>query len=284
MHDCTFVFGGAFGGSIENATIHRMVNYYSSGTTGAPVTNSLLISVTNHLNFVGGSDVITNLDDTGYFQTVGAGMHYLASASPYRGAGTTNIDSILLSSLATRTTYPPIILTNALTLDTTLPQQAQRESFIPDIGYAYDPIDWLVGGMVVSNASLTLGSGTTVATYGTAGISLKANSSLSSQGSAEKLNILTRYNMAQEDITTNWCGSVSSCQLLSTGEGDTTAVRLRFVRMTLAGGTGYYIDSGDVGNIFTAQNCELYGGCFRWESGSLFGIHKLPYSSRRLQH
>ena len=41
------------------------------------------------------------------FQTVAGGNYYLANSSPFRGAGTNNIDPGLLAELQTTTTEPP---------------------------------------------------------------------------------------------------------------------------------------------------------------------------------
>ena len=210
VHDGAYTIAGSKKITLEQATIHRMGYFRSAGYTNASVTNALLISVTNWLRFQAGSDVITNLDDTGIFQAVGSGAHYLSANSPYRNVGTTNLDATLLASLKQRTTYPPILLSNAITFDIALNPQAQRDTDLPDLGYEYDPVDWLAGGLVVSNAQLFLAGGAVLAAYGNVGILLETNSLFQSQGSAEMPNILTRYNMAQEDNTTNWSGTTTN--------------------------------------------------------------------------
>jgi hypothetical protein len=59
----------------EHLTGHKIKTLLNSGTNTLYLTNSLLISVTNGIAYVG-SHVHTNIDDTGYFQTVGGGLHY----------------------------------------------------------------------------------------------------------------------------------------------------------------------------------------------------------------
>ena len=95
------------------------------------------------------------------YQTVGAGGYYLATNSPYHNFGTTNIDPQLLTNLATKTTYPPIIYSNTtISVATNFSPQAQRDtSATPDLGYHYDPIDYLFGGVVAqSNFTFTAGT------------------------------------------------------------------------------------------------------------------------------
>jgi len=48
------------------------------------------------------------------FQTVGGGNYYLSPDSNFQDAGTTNITADFLVRLGTKTTYPPILLANAL--------------------------------------------------------------------------------------------------------------------------------------------------------------------------
>lgn len=75
------------------------------------------------------------------YQVVGGGSYYLTNGSSYRNVGTTNISSDLLVELHQKTTYPPIV-SNLVTFasNTTLSQQAQRDTDVPDLGYQYDPI------------------------------------------------------------------------------------------------------------------------------------------------
>jgi hypothetical protein len=120
---------------MDHATFHRVGSYTTSAAPGVSrLTNCLLIAVTNNLIY-SGQNVVTSLNDTGFFQTVGAAAHYLASGSTNRNAGTTNINPALLAALKKKTTYPPIVLSNAITSDTTLAVQAQRDTDTPDLGY-----------------------------------------------------------------------------------------------------------------------------------------------------
>jgi len=126
---------------------------------------TLLVSITNTLGYTAGSYVATNTSGSGVFNTIGAGARYLADDT-YRNSGTTNIDSGLLAELRERTTYPPIVLSNAITSDTLLFPQAMRDTDDVDLGYHYSPLDYALSQVSVSNASLTIQPGTSIGVYG----------------------------------------------------------------------------------------------------------------------
>src|SRR5262245_60548423 len=163
LHDVGLAMhlGSTSTNSLEHVTCHRVPSFRDSPSLGAVyATNSLLISTTNNLVYTGNSaDVISNLIDTGVFQSAGAATHYLGT-SIYRNAGTTNINQTLASDLKSRTTYPPVILTANITNDTLLSVQAQRDYDVPDLGFHYDAMDFAASQIAITNATLTLQSGT----------------------------------------------------------------------------------------------------------------------------
>src|SRR5689334_7755779 len=129
-------------------TAHLCTNFFANTTGTVWLTNCLFVCTTNwqctstYTNY----SVFLN-SDAGVFQTVGGGAHYLTNNSPYRNIGTTNLPSALLADIRTKTTYPPIVYSNAtITLPTTFSPQAQRDTDVPDIGYEYEPIDYAFGG------------------------------------------------------------------------------------------------------------------------------------------
>src|SRR6185436_3578196 len=170
--------GKAFDGVQYQATLtHATINgcnllsadwYGEPEYCGLNFTNSLIVdtsdfgvisSATNSTyTLTGGSNI---------FVTVGAGAHYLKENSPYRDAGNTNIASWLRSDFATMTTYPPTVLTNPISINTTLAPTAQRDvDGLPDVGFHYNSIDHAVNSVGVSNATLTIASGTVLAAFG----------------------------------------------------------------------------------------------------------------------
>src|SRR5207244_11168379 len=103
-------------------------------------------------------------------QSQAAGNYYLAAGSNFRNAGTTAVASTLLSELKNKTTDPPIPLSSAISIDTTLPPQAKRDTDTLDLGYHYDPLDWAVNGIGVDYATLTLANGVAISVSGNSGL------------------------------------------------------------------------------------------------------------------
>lgn len=137
------------------ANVANLTNVYTS----SPLTYRLSGGYNGFYNSSKfGSDTYT--DNFYPFQTVGAGSYYLTDGCDFVNAGTTNIDSMLLADLATKTTYPPIIYSNTtITVATVFGPQAQRDTDIPDLGYHYDPLDYAFGGVdAYSNITFTAGT------------------------------------------------------------------------------------------------------------------------------
>ena len=201
FHDMKQVTTSGGTNALEQITCHRVGILKGTGAGGlVSVTNSMLICVTNGLSFVG-ENVVTNLSDSGLFQTAGYGQRYLAASSPYRNAGTTNINATLLAALRQRTTYPPMLLTNDITVNTTLTPQAQRDTDAIDLGYHYLPTDWIVSGISVTNATLTVSGGAAVAMDAANtnwGIRLQSGGALISEGDPVNLNRFVRTHSVQE--------------------------------------------------------------------------------------
>jgi RHS repeat-associated protein len=202
-------------GTLQNVTIREcntLVPMYGT----ANVINSLFIAVTNIVGSGGsfsGAFNGTNSNPVNVFQPVGAGYSYLTNNSPFRNAGTTNIDSTLLSSLRQLTTYPPIVAGHVTTLgntNLTLTLQALRDTNAPDLGYHYAPLDYAFGGVYVTNSTITVQTGTAVGFYSPTnagfgyGIQLGSGARFFSDGSPTNLNKLVRYNMVQEQSTSAW--------------------------------------------------------------------------------
>lgn len=200
MDNMGIAFSGGTNHSAENCTFHRINTFESTASTTAYATNCLLAAVTNNLNLSGISNV-TVLNDAGVFQTSGYGARYLAANSPYRNAGTTNIDPSLRAALRQMTTYPPLLISNSITTDTSLTPQAQRDTDAPDIGAHYLPIDWIVGGLSVTGATLRVSGGATVAIDAAStnwGIRLESGGQLLSEGDPVNLNRFVRTHSVQE--------------------------------------------------------------------------------------
>ncbi len=96
---------------------------YSGG-----ITNSILMACDDSTLYFNTDHTVVSSSATGIYQSAGAGNYYLADNSPYRRAGTVNIDPTLLAELQTLTTYPPQVYPNTpITGAVEIAPQAQRQ-------------------------------------------------------------------------------------------------------------------------------------------------------------
>jgi hypothetical protein len=265
-----------------NLTLHnltRMVTeLQAAGFARVALTNTLLIGVTNWFGTSTGTvlsdpftsyNCVTNASDAGIFQTVGAGSHYLAPDSPYRNAGTTNINPDTLAGLRQKTTYPPLVYSNALiSVDTTLAPQAQRDTDLPDLGYHYCPLDYAFKQSRVTNATLRFLPGTAIATFGPYGIGIWAGSRVICEGTPTSLNHIVRFNLVQECSTTNWGGWGSS--ICGDWCGGTTpgVLSCRFTDWAMPAQDGHHFVSQQYDTLNSFSDCEFHGGLIRIERPS----------------
>ena len=277
--------------SAENVTFSGC-NYLAIGSSSPggctlALTNCILADVTNFTaglltvsadtngfwNSATVGNVVTN---TVYpFRTAGAGTFYLAGGCKFLNAGTTLINSDLLSALKTKTTYPPVVISNTvISTDTVLNPQALRDTDVPDLGYHYDPLDYAFHVVQLTNATLRIQPGTAIATAGfssgTYGLALKAGGKIICQGRADNLVEIVRYNMVQEVGNTNWnpiCRSV-----LANGWTDTPTSELRFsfVDWSMLAQDANQFESFYNPSTFSFANCQFHGGKFNVSVPNLY--------------
>jgi hypothetical protein len=243
-------------------TVDETDNLIDAFTT-LRATNSLFGAVTNWGGPFTGFNNATN-NGPSVFVTAGGAKHYLADDS-FRNVGTTNISAALLADLKSTTTYPPIVYDipgSYLSESLTLFPQAQRDYDLPDLGYHYDPLDYLFGGIVLSNVAIVLNPGTAIGLFSTnnlsVGLSLKTNSQFVSEGEAENLNRLVAYDMVQEQTRTGWerPRNLVSCSL----QVSPTLMRFRFTDWSVPAGNDVLVNvSCDIGPI-NFQDCQFHGG------------------------
>lgn len=231
------------------------------------VTNSIFAQCTFLANLPFNSDYCGIENTTnGIFQTVLDGGSYLA-ANTYQNLGTTNITPSLLKDLRVRTTYPPVLLTNtALTPISTnmvLTPIAARDSGIPALGYHYDPLDYMVNNLYVTNATLTLTNGASVGFYGSFGFILKTGAAFISEGTQDKMNHIVHYQAVQDRSTmfdpTSGQQAVwypSSCPL---------DLSLKFTDLPIHNRNGrQYTFGAYIFNRMVIENCQLWNGTWAY--------------------
>jgi len=284
-------FGSLFAGQVEHLTCDQAVVLAGNseepgsdfwcelgGTTNHGVlnlTNCITCAITNGYGTMAvTTDHVQDFPTgAGIFQTVGAGSYYLVDGSTNRDAGTTNIDLALLAELRQKTTHPPILYSNiTLSADTTLSPQAQRDTDIPDLGYHYDPIDYLCS-CCISNATLTLTNGVAVGYFNYIGLWLHNGSSLVSCGTPLQRNYLVHYNLVQEQplnlALTTYSGFHGAVPInpYHTDTSRNPSIALRFTTFMVPLGANNVVNTLDGGwevNAFDMRDCEVFGAAAGW--------------------
>jgi len=210
----------------------------------------------------------------GVYKTAGAGNYYLADDSPYRSVGATwdgtYIVPIDSAFTATRTTWAPVILRGSITNDTVLAPEVPRDTSTNcDIGYHYDPLDFLIQGPVyLSGATVAVTNGAAVGFCLTnadfASLMIDCGSAVKSFGWADNVNHLTWYSTVQESAASNWYdmdfGLNDLFASTESGAGGSVA-EMRFTHFSRPAGGGSYFSQCDVGWLgsIALRDCEFSG-------------------------
>jgi len=246
--------------ALTNCILANVTNLVAGSLTS---TNGNYNSFYNCAEF--GGNTLTNLSNP--FQTAVAGNYYLVDSSTNRNVGTTNIDSMLLTDLRQKTTYPP----SSLTVDFSDPKNespyALRDNGTNvDLGYHYDPIDWALGGIeVVGPGSLVFQPGTVIAVYCNSnsdntnfGFTVGSGGTFSCLGTANALCRIVNYNTVQEQSGTNWN---TPYQGLIYANTSTSTNNYRFTDFSvMAQDTAFIYNTGGTTLPITLQDCQLHGG------------------------
>jgi hypothetical protein len=251
----------------EHVTVNKAgwAPYYSSPGQ-VDLKNSLMVEVTtlNAYNNIAGT-VQTASSSSAVFATVGAGGSYLQANSGYRNIGTLTIDSQLASDLKRLTTYPPLLIQagSTISVDTVLNPVVARNTGIPDLGYHYDPLDYLVSQVTVQNATIILTNGVAIGTYGTRGFYLGTGGKLVSQGLPTQPNRLGHLRRVQEQASTAWSGVDQAWLSFSSGGPPKPSLRLIHTDLSVFG-TAYDRHLAVNANAYESseifiQDCYLRG-------------------------
>jgi hypothetical protein len=247
---------------VEHATFDTVGYLNVSGSTALLLTNSLLVAVTNDITFSGANNA-TNSSPTDTFQKVGAGAHYLTTNSAYRNVGTTNITASLLTEIRKRTTYPPLLVTNTISMDTTWTPVVMGDTDLPDLGWHYEPIDYLAVTLPITNATLTLTNGVAVAAWGQLAFWVQGSGYLVSEGSPASPNRIFSAQSVQEMATNYGNMSPGACRLatLSHSGSASNGFSTRFTSLSVMHGAGGTLDYFSTRNItMSLRDSEFYGG------------------------
>lgn len=206
------------------------------------LTNSLLVAVAA-TNSWSGAAVTSVASSVGVFASAAAGSHYLAAGSPYRNAGVTNISADLQREFKGMTTVAPVILTQPITLSSTLLPQAGRDVDQPDQGWHYDALDYLATWLTVStNTTLTLKGGVSLGFYGDTGLWLQDGAVLVSEGTPGRLNHLVPLLQVQEQPLTTYQAGALTVINPSCNTNNAPSATLRFTSFDNL--TGYSVFQG----------------------------------------
>jgi len=203
------------------------------------------------------------------FQAVAGGRYYLSEASGFRNVGSTNLSTPLLAQLRQKTTYAPLIRSNVtVAADITLRPVALRDTDLPDLGYHYEPLDYLAWRWGFSNCLVSLRGGVVIGYHDDTGLWLQGGAALESEGTPLGLNRFIDYRTVQEQPVklgswANSCGLPLNPARLD--GGSPAPVRLRFTvfsRLARGGSGGY--DLYAMGHWrfsqLEVQDCAFHGG------------------------
>lgn len=231
-------------------------NYTSAATV--TLNNCLLVQVGTAGTYGNpNGSVDTASSGTGIFQTASGGSHYLVAGSPYRNAGTPNIDSTLATELKAMTTEAPLVLTGTVSVDTTYVPRVGRDTDTVDKGFHYVPLDY-VFKQVATTVPLRLNNGVAVAVAGTYGVDLQNGSSFLGEGRAENLNRLTRWHNVQEQTAPE--GNGGPMTLITGVYGQRPKVSVRFTDISALSKSGNLLldPSGSTPfETFTVEFCQV---------------------------
>ncbi len=276
----TLTDGGPSAFTGVNVTLDRCAtvanDIYGSAVSSLNLTNALLAGVQSW-----GTYATTNLDSTvaapqsfgdyssygqpteaTVFRTVGAGSHYLAPNSPYRNVGTASIDPALLNSLRQQTTYAPVLLLSDFTQTTTLSPVIHRDVDTPDLGYHYDPLDYVWSGLNLTNTTLTLANGVAVGVYGSRGLVLRNGANLVGAGLPQALSQLVPYTAVQENPLIWGDAPLATVLAMTSQPSPLPTIQLSFTDLSLMANSvahRYLLSPGYAFNSFSAFASQLRG-------------------------
>lgn len=245
--DTLFKEGDTAGVLAHFLTVHGATNWfasvYSPHNCTLTVADSILAAV-GSVNVGTTNNCWVASSASGLFEAAGAGAYYLPGQSSVRGVVATQpLTSFDATSRAT--TLAPLVLTNVTASLTLSPWQTAGDGYT--VGYHYEPVDWYASNVVVTNATLTLTNGVTVALGGTKGFQLDSGGLFVSTGSPLARNRLVGSSFVQEG-TNGVTGSTFNLFSVTAGSATRPTVNVSFTDLTF---------SGPGKTLLSDQNCAL---------------------------
>jgi hypothetical protein len=278
----TNIAGSSSTGICEHLTVNSATWFnYNNACNPLNLTNSLLVAVSN-TGTNSGTGNATYASESGVFQQIGAAKHYLANQSTNRNAGTTSINVSLQGDLKQRTTYSPIVTSDIwVDYSLTLFPQAQRDTDTPDRGFHYAPLDYVYKQIGLTNATFTVKPGTAIGAYGASSsyaIGVFGGGGLVVEGNATNLVHFARYNLVQEQATTNWSASSVSPFVITpwASTSPTPVAKFTFTDWNMpAGGDHHFYGYGGLYFSIPFKDCQFYGGKFYSEWPEIYATNCL---------
>jgi len=211
------------------------------------------------------------------FQTSGLGGYYLPQSSVYHGIGDPSIDGQLRNDLKRKTTYVPTALPATISATTVLaPTVPRNDGINPDLGFSYDAIDFIGGGVQVQTGTLLLTNGVTVtldAGASSTGLTVGPGTELASQGSPTALNRLIEIRSVQEQP-----GAAVSVFAMIHQQANTSAshLRLRFTEFIGRANLTWHIQRDNGLGSMALTDCQVFdsaiGGSPTWSQEHTIGL------------
>jgi hypothetical protein len=176
---------------------------------------------------------------------------------------------MLLADLRRKTTYPPIVYSNAtISVDTTFSPQAQRGTGVPDLGWSYAPLDYVFGG-TEAPANVTFAPGTAVGWFSATfsgdnhGLHLGDGQTATFNGTAESPCYWVRTTTVQEGTSPAWTGGWAPGGITGSALPDLSRAPkliLRFTRCSILAGDNTHFRDDNGFLIVQATDCEFWTG------------------------
>lgn len=251
--------------------------YYGLSPANCTLWNSLIVDASSIQDYTrrGEDDNVETTGVSTVFESVGAGHHYLPAGSPYRNAGTDQIDADLLADLRTLTTSPPVVYENlTLSIPMEWRPRVDRDSAAatwgrPDLGYHYPPIDYAVSDLtVVQGGNLSVTPGVVIGVFGNHGIIAEDYAQVSLVGSALDRITVAHYTAIQEQSEAWGSSQFSPTMIYGPPHNvisghESPDVELRFVDTSVMGGRGngvFFLNNWAAPKTLVARDCRFFGG------------------------